>query len=121
MKYQISYPFLLIIFMSLSGFASESFVKYQKLVSQVKETTISSVTSAMCDEVTQISNTVEREIFDKSCPTSSEMDFNLCQQRADSLSITETQQLQDLLSEIKVLNTEKCMNKDSNGLIAAIN
>lgn len=111
---------LTILIISVSSFASNINDNFQNQVAFIKSAMVKNPSSVTCQKLTEISNQVERKISEKSCPTSSDIDFSLCQQQSDSLSITETQKLKTLLSEVKTIRSENCMDiSESDKVITA--
>jgi len=110
---KISSTLFLILSISISSNASELNESFQKQLLSIKSMSSTLELAVTCQKLNEISNKVEKEIFEKSCPTSSDMDFNLCQQSSDTLSLNETKKLQIILSEVKTMNSENCMSASS--------
>lgn len=102
--------FIIILSFSTTSFTANLNESFQQQFASVKSLLSKTDLSVSCQKLTEISTQVERNISENSCPTSSDVDFNLCQQQSDSLSIAETQKLKKLLTEVKTINSENCMN-----------
>lgn len=107
---KISSTILIVLSFSTSGFASEVNESLQKQLLSIKNMSSNVEHSVTCQKLVEISNKVEKELFEKSCPTDSELDFSICQQATDTVALTEEKQLKKILSEVKSINTETCID-----------
>lgn len=115
---KISSILLIALSFSTSGFASEGNENLKEQLLSIKSMASNQEHSVTCQKLVEISNKVEKALFEKSCPTDSELDFSICQQVTDTDSLSETKKLHKLLSEVKSLNSETCVSDSESTKIA---
>lgn len=104
-----------------TSYAFEAYTKHistlvtstQKELKNIKSNFSQSKKQEVCSGLISLRKSLEIELFNKSCPTDSEIAFSFCQQRTEALTPIEARRLQNLLTEIDSLNESHCLKSAS--------
>lgn len=120
MFYKLLGFFLLSNFFLNTTFAASFYQEARSQISSISKHTNSLDTQDTCKALSDISKKFEKGLFEYSCPTESELEFQSCQQKHDFLTGLETRNLQHVLNEFQSITNDQCQLQEPSALAIKI-